>query len=86
MHEDINPDFRKVFCKSFLQKEYFSDRGAKVIIDDEFVPIFKIDVSSLEERSEDEKYLISIKGRKILFSSHANLGNPKKNLRKVIVV
>ena len=78
VHEDINPDFRKVFCKSFLQKEYFSDRGAKVIIDDDFVPIFKIDVSSLEERSEDEKYLISIKGRKILFSSHANLGNPKK--------
>ena len=57
-NEDINPDFRKVFCKSFLQKEYFSDRGAKVIIDDKFVPIFKIDVSSLEERSEDEKYLI----------------------------
>ena len=82
VHEDINPDFRKVFCKSFLQKEYFSDRGAKVIIDDEFVPIFKIDVSSLEERSEDEKYLISIKGRKILFSSHANLGNPKKNFTK----
>ncbi len=79
VHEDINPDFRKVFCKSFLQKEYFSDRGAKVIIDDKFVPIFKIDVSSLEERSEDEKYLISIKGRKILFSSHANLGNPKKD-------
>ena len=82
VHEDINPDFRKVFCKSFLQKEYFSDRGAKVIIDDEFVPIFKIDVSSLEERSEDEKYLISIKGRKILFSSHANLGNPKKKFTK----
>ena len=82
VHEDINPDFRKVFCKSFLQKEYFSDRGAKVIIDNEFVPIFKIDVSSLEERSEDEKYLISIKGRKILFSSHANLGNPKKNFTK----
>ena len=82
VHEDINPDFRKVFCKSFLQKEYFSDRGAKVIIDDEFVPNFKIDVSSLEERSEDEKYLISIKGRKILFSSHANLGNPKKNFTK----
>ena len=82
VHEDINPDFRKVFCKSFLEKEYFSDRGAKVIIDNEFVPIFKVDVSSLEERSEDEKYLISIKGRKILFSSHANLGNPKKNLMK----
>ena len=82
VHEDINPDFRKVFCKSFLQKEYFSDRGAKVIIDDKFVPIFKIDVSSLEERSEDEKYLISIKGRKILFSSHANLGNPKKDYTK----
>ncbi|MDA9689043.1 hypothetical protein N9V13_01320 [Betaproteobacteria bacterium] len=82
VHEDINPDFRKVFCKSFLQKEYFSDRGAKVIIDDEFVPIFKIDVSSLEEKSEDEKYLISIRGRKILFSSHANLGNPKKSYRK----
>ena len=82
VHEDISPDFRKVFCKSFLQKEYFSDRGAKVIIDDEFVPIFKIDVSSLEERSEDEKYLISIKGRKILFSSHANLGNPKKKFTK----
>ena len=82
VHEDINPDFRKVFCKSFLQKEYFSDRGAKVIIDDDFVPIFKIDVSSLEERSEDEKYLISIKGRKILFSSHANLGNPKKKFTK----
>ena len=82
VHEDINPDFRKVFCKSFLQKEYFSDRGAKVIIDDEFVPIFKVDVSSLEEKSEDEKYLISIKGRKILFSSHANLGNPKKNYTK----
>ena len=69
MHEDINPDFRKVFCKSFLQKEYFSDRGAKVIIDDEFVPIFKIDVSSLEERSEDEKYLISIKGGRFFFKS-----------------
>ena len=64
------------------QKEYFSDRGAKVLIDDEFVPSFKIDVSSLEERSEDEKYLISIKGRKILFSSHAHLGNPKKNYTK----
>ena len=82
VHEDINPDFRKVFCKSFLQKEYFSDRGAKVIIDDKFVPIFKIDVSSLEERSEDEKYLISIKGRKILFSSHASLGSPKKDYTK----
>ena len=82
VHEDINPDFRKVFCKSFLQNEYFSDRGAKVIIDDGFVPIFKIDVSSLEEKSEDEKYLISIKGRKILFSSHANLGNPKKHYTK----
>ena len=82
VHEDINPDFRKEFCKSFLQKEYFSDRGAKVIIDDKFVPIFKIDVNSLEERSEDEKYLISIKGRKILFSSHANLGNPKKDYTK----
>ena len=82
VHEDINPDFRKVFCKSFLQKEYFSDRGAKVFIADDFIPDFKIDASSLEERSEDEKYLISIKGRKILFSSHANLGNPKKDYTK----
>ena len=86
VHEDINPDFRKVFCKSFLQKEYFSDRGAKVIIDDEFVPIFKIDVSSLEERSEDEKYLISIKGRKILFQVMLIWVIQKRIIRKVIVV
>ena len=70
VHEEINTEFRKTFCKSFLQKEYFSDRGATVFIDENFEPSFKVDVRSLEEKSEDEKYLISIKGRKILFSSY----------------
>ena len=81
VHEDINPEFRKEFCKSFLQQEYFSDRGARVVIEDDLIPTFKIDVRSLEGNSEDEKYLISIKGRRILFSSDAKLGNPKKNKR-----
>ena len=80
VHEEINPDFRKVFCNSFLQREYFSDRGARVIVEEGLTPVFKIDVKSLEEKSEDERYLISIQGRKILFSSHAILGNPRKKI------
>ena len=79
VHENINKGFRKEFCKQFLEKEYHSSRGATVKVEDSFLPIFRVDTESLEKNTEDEKFIISLKGKKICFSAYATLGRPEKN-------
>ena len=79
VHENINKSFKKDFCKQFLEKEYHSSRGATVKVGDNFCPIFRVGTESLEKSTEDEKFIISLKGKKICFSAYATLGLPEKN-------
>ncbi len=76
VHEAIDKDFKNKFFSNVLQKEYQSRRGSLVLLGEDFSPEIQFDKSSIEQTSEDEKFQISLKGRKILFRAEALLGAP----------
>ncbi len=83
IHEAIDPNFRINFLRSILQSEYRSKRGGTVSVSNEFVSEIQIDEKSIENRSEEESFQISLRGRKILFRAAASLGVP---FRKDLIV
>ena len=76
VHQDLDKKFKQKFLRSILQSEYRSKRGGSVSIDKNFVPEIQLDKKSVETRSDEESFQISLRGRKILFRAIATLGTP----------
>ena len=77
-HESINPQFRTQFFGQVLQREYRSTRGASVRVSPHLVPIIEVNPSSLDTATEDETFILSLKGRKVRFDAHAALTGPTR--------
>lgn len=75
-HEAIDPDFRRKFFTQVLQREYRSKRGASVRVDPDLEPIVEFDPGALDSKTEDESFIISLKGRQIRFEAQAVLHGP----------
>jgi hypothetical protein len=75
-HEAIDLDFRKKFFAQVLQREYRSKRGASVRVDPDLEPIVEFDQSALDGKTEDEAFILSLKGRQIRFEAQAVLRGP----------
>ena len=80
IHQAIDIKFKQKFLRSLLQSEYRSKRGGTVSVNNEFLPEIQLDKKSVETRSDEESFQISLRGRKILFRAVASLGIPvRKN-------
>ena len=80
LHQAIDIKFKQKFLRSLLQSEYRSKRGGTVSVNNEFLPEIQLDKKSVETRSDEESFQISLRGRKILFRAVASLGIPvRKN-------
>ena len=77
-HESINPQFRAQFFSQVVQREYRSTRGASVRVSPGLVPIFEVNPQSLDAATEDESFILSLKGRKVRFEVRAALDGPTR--------
>jgi hypothetical protein len=77
-HEGINPQFRTHFFSQVVQREYRSTRGASVRVSPGLVPIFEVNAQSLDNATEDESFILSLKGRKVRFEARAVLNGPTR--------
>lgn len=75
-HESINPQFRAHFFSQVVQREYRSTRGASVRVSPGLMPIFEVNPQSLDTATEDESFILSLKGRKVRFEVRAALSGP----------
>ncbi len=78
IHQALDMKFKQKFLRGLLQSEYRSKRGGAVSVSSEFVPEIQLDKKSVESRSEEESFQISLRGRKILFHAVAILGIPER--------
>lgn len=75
-NEEVSPDFRLRFFQQVLQREYRSGRGAMVRVVADLVPTIELGTGMLESRTEDENFIISLKGRRVRFEAQAILEGP----------
>jgi hypothetical protein len=75
-HESINPQFRTQFFGQVLQREYRSTRGASVRVPPDLAPIIEVNPPSLDTATEDETFILSLKGRRVRFEARAVLNGP----------
>ena len=78
VHQAIDKNFKKNFLREILQSEYRSSRGGSVLVSKNFTSEIQIDEKSVENKSAEESFQISLRGRKILFRAIATLGIPIK--------
>jgi hypothetical protein len=78
-HEAFDPGFRRQFFRQVLQPQYRSSGGATVNVAADLIPVIELDRQNLEPQTEDESFLISLKGRRVRFEAHAVLDGPIKN-------
>ncbi len=78
-HESIEPDFRRNFFRQVLQSEYRSSGGARVRVSPDLVPVIELDRQTLEPQTEDESFILSLKGRRVRFEAQAVLEGPVRN-------
>jgi hypothetical protein len=79
-HENINPSFRTEFFHQVVQQEYRSSRGSSVRATSELRPIFEVNPQHLDSETEDESFILSLKGRKVRFQIRAVLSGPTRKL------
>ncbi|MFY7906988.1 MAG: hypothetical protein ACOVO0_12685 [Burkholderiaceae bacterium] len=79
-HETIESDFRKNFFKQILQPEYRSSGGARVKVSPDLVPVIEMDRQTLEPQTEDEGFILSLKGRRVRFEAHVVLEGPVRRV------
>jgi hypothetical protein len=79
-HESINPSFRTEFFHQVVQNEYRSSRGASVRTASELRPIFEVNPQLLDSETEDESFILSLKGRKVRFQVRAVLSGPTRRM------
>lgn len=77
-HESINPQFRTQFFAQVLQREYRSTRGASVRVSPDLAPIIEVNPPSLDTPTEDETFILSLKGRRVRFEARAVLNGPTR--------
>jgi hypothetical protein len=78
-HETIETEFRQNFFRQVLQPEYRSSGGARVKVSPELVPVIEIDRKTLEPQTEDEGFILSLKGRRVRFEAQAVLEGPVRS-------
>ena len=78
IHESINPRFRTEFFHQVVQGEYRSSRGASVRTSPELTPIYEVSPQLLDTATEDESFILSLKGRKVRFQVRAVLSGPTR--------
>jgi hypothetical protein len=79
-HESIQPDFRQHFFRQVLQSEYRSSGGARVKVPTDLVPVIELDQQTLEPQTEDESFILSLKGRRVRFEARAVLEGPVRSV------
>jgi hypothetical protein len=79
-HETIEPDFRKTFFRQILQPEYRSSGGARVKVAPDMVPVIEMDRQTLEPQTDDEGFILSLKGRRVRFEAQAVLEGPVRSV------
>lgn len=77
-HESINPEFRTQFFGQVLQREYRSTRGASVRVSPGLTPIMEVNPPALDSATEDETFILSLKGRRVRFEARAVLNGPTR--------
>lgn len=77
-HEGINPRFRTEFFHQVVQSEYRSSRGASVRTSTALTPIYEVSPQLLDSVTEDESFILSLKGRKVRFQVKAVLSGPTR--------
>lgn len=77
-HESINPRFRTEFFHQVVQGEYRSSRGASVRTLPNLTPIYEVGPQLLDTATEDESFILSLKGRKVRFQVRAVLSGPTR--------
>ena len=75
-HEGLDPLFRHRFFKSILQSEYKTKRGAVIVVPEDFIPTMSHSEQSFQNHSAEEKFQVSLRGQRLLFSANAILGKP----------
>ena len=79
-HESIQADFRQHFFRQVLQSEYRSSGGARVKVPADLVPVIELDQQTLEPQTEDESFILSLKGRRVRFEARAVLEGPVRSV------
>lgn len=78
-HESIQQDFRQHFFRQVLQSEYRSSGGARVKVPTDLVPVIELNQQTLEPQTEDESFILSLKGRRVRFEARAVLEGPVRS-------
>ncbi len=76
VHEEIDPGFKLRFFRSLMETQYRSARGSLVVVSSDFQPTVQFLSQSLEQPSQDERYQVSLRGRRLNFQVQVSLRGP----------
>ena len=76
VHEEIDPGFKLRFFRSLMETQYRSARGSVVVVSPDFQPTVQFLSQSLEQPSQDERYQVSLRGRRLNFQVQVSLRGP----------
>ncbi|CAM8643562.1 hypothetical protein MCEMIE11_01195 [Burkholderiales bacterium] len=76
VHEEIDPGFKLRFFRSLMETQYRSTRGSVVVVSQDFQPTVQFLSQSLEQPSQDERYQVSLRGRRLNFQVQVSLRGP----------
>ncbi len=76
VHEEIDPGFKLRFFRSLMESQYRSARGSLVVVSPDFQPTVQFLSQSLEQPSQDERYQVSLRGRRLNFQVQVSLRGP----------
>jgi hypothetical protein len=76
VHEEIDPGFKLRFFRSLMETQYRSARGSLVVVSPDFQPTVQFLSQSLEQPSQDERYQVSLRGRRLNFQVRVSLRGP----------
>lgn len=79
-HQTIDSNFRQTFFRQILQSEYRSSGGARVKVSPDLVPVIEMDQQTMELQTEDEGFILSLKGRRVRFEARVLLEGPVRTV------
>jgi hypothetical protein len=77
-HEQVEPGFRSRFFQQVVQRDYRSTRGSSVRPASTLEPCVELGSSLLDPPTDDESYVISLRGRRTRFVARVVLGGPHR--------
>lgn len=77
-HERHIEGYRESFLRQLVPVEYRSTRGSTVVAAPNLFASVTLEPAHLDDLTEDESYMVNLKGRKIRFEAHAVLGGPHR--------